>query len=92
MSVNPANGRHECDRCGHDLKGGGIAQCALVSTYDEDRPGTVLTLEYCRDRPADETEGAEDGATGEVVKGCARRLTTPSMVAHYKTMQEATSG
>ena len=92
MSVNPATGRHECDRCGRDLKGGGISQCAIVSTTDEDRPGVVINLEYCRDRLADEQDQAEGKAEDEVVKGCARKLTTPSMIAHYKTMQEATRG
>lgn len=92
MSVNPSTGRHECDRCGADLKGGGVAQCAIVSTYDEERPGAILTLEYCRDRRAEEGEAAEGVKPGQVVKGCARKLLTPSMIAHYKTMQEATSG
>ena len=92
MSVNPASGRHECDKCGHDLKGGGLANCVIVSTYDEKRPGTVLTLEYCRDRPAEESQGAEQGSAGEVVKGCARKVTPPSMLTHYKLMQEAAGG
>jgi hypothetical protein len=83
--INPATGRHECDRCGIDVRGGGVANCAIVSDIDLDSPGAVRTLEFCRDHP-----DPDDPDT--TVKGCARKLVTPSMITHYTERQEATRG
>ena len=82
MSVNTTTGRHECDRCGHGVGGGGVAQAAIVSDLDPDSPGSIRTFEFCRDHP-----DPDDPA--RTVKGCARRLVTPSMLAHHTQMKEA---
>jgi hypothetical protein len=79
VSVNPTTGRHECDCCGVDLLGGGVAQCVVVSDLDPDRRGAIRNLEFCRDR----TE------SGEEIRGCEHKLLNPATIRHYTDRQEA---
>lgn len=78
MSVN-IDGSHTCDRCGIDVGGGGVPNCAIVSDLDPDNPGMIRNLEFCRDHPDPANPDLE-------IKGCARKLVTPSMIAHYVKM------
>lgn len=84
MSLTP-DGRHECDRCGADVDNGGVANCVIVSDLDPDRPGMVRNLEYCRDRPGPDVDGG-------IIKGCSRKLLSPSMLRHHTARQEAARG
>lgn len=81
-----ADGQHHCDCCDTNLQAGGVAQCAIVSDLDPDRPGMVRNLHFCRDR-VEEIDGARRNITG-----CASKLLTPEILAAYTTRQEAGRG
>lgn len=85
MSMTP-DGRHECDCCGTDLGGGGVARCVVVSDLDRDNPGMVRNLHFCRDR----TEGEGDDA--RKVRGCEHKLLNPATIKHYTETKEAARG
>lgn len=82
MSINRGTGLHECDRCGTDLDGGGVARCVVVNDLDPDRPGNIRIFEFCRDHQDD---------TGADVRGCNHQLLSPSMLKHYTESQETTT-
>lgn len=82
MSITPES-NYRCARCGADVGNGGVTLCVVVSDLDPDNPGMVRNLRYCRDHTDD---------NGDVVKGCSRKLLSPSMLTHHTETQEAARG
>lgn len=76
-----SDGTFVCDRCGAEVGNGSLLNAVVVSDIDPDKPGMVRNMHFCRDRTVDEEE----------VKGCSRKLLSPSNLKHLNDSKESIS-
>lgn len=81
MTTN-ADGTYNCDSCGHDVEGGGVATCAVVSDLDAEQRGVTVAYRFCRDHK---------NKDGDTVRGCVHKLLRPSMLKHLTATKESST-